>query len=169
MFKTLFVTMMLFTLNAFAMGDMKHDHSKRKSLAEADKKQVLAVFEANEKLHNSFFKYDAKKIETEAKNVAKAIDSIKNDEVKKLLSFSKGKLGEITASADRKKNNENYHLFSMAAIHILKTYDIGKTYNGYGCPMVKKKWVQNTNKGMKVYNPYDPSMPHCGGMETHFH
>lgn len=151
------------------MGEMKHDMGKRKALNEDEKKQVLAVFEANEKLHQSFFKYDAKKVEEEAKNVAKAIDAIKNDEVKKLLTFSKGKLGEITSGSDRDKNNENYHLFSMAAIHVLKTYDIGKTYNGYGCPMVKKKWVQNSEKVSKVYNPYAPEMPHCGGMETHFH
>jgi putative sterol carrier protein len=168
MLKTLFVTLMLFTLNTFASKSMIHEPKKRKLLGETDKIQVLAVFEANEKLHNSFFKYDAKKVEAEAKNVAKAIEAIKNTEVKRLLSFSKGKLDAISASVDRKKNNENYHLFSMTAIHILKSYDLGKKYNGYGCPMVKKKWVQNTNKGMKVYNPYDPSMPHCGGMETHF-
>ncbi|TNF25731.1 MAG: DUF3347 domain-containing protein [Deltaproteobacteria bacterium] len=169
MFKKLLMIMSLVSLNAFAMGDMKHDSGKRKTLSEAEKKQVLAVFEANEKLHQSFFKYDAKKVEEEAKNVVKAIDEIKNEEVKKLLTFSKGKLGELTSSADRDKNNENYHLFSMAAIHVLKTFDIGKTYNGYGCPMVKKKWVQNSEKVSKVYNPYAPEMPHCGGMETHFH
>ena len=163
------MTLMLFTLDAFASKSMIHESKKRKLLGETDKIQVLAVFEANEKLHNSFYKYDAKKVEVEAKNVAKAIEAIKNTEVKRLLSFSKGKLEEISASVDRKKNNENYHLFSMAVIHILKSYDLGKKYNGYGCPMVKKKWVQNTKKGIKVYNPYDPSMPHCGGMETHYH
>lgn len=169
MFKKLLMILSLLSFNAFGMGEMKHDMGKRKALNGDEKKQVLAVFEANEKLHQSFFKYDAKKVEEEARNVAKAIDAIKNDEVKKLLTFSKGKLGEITSESDRDKNNENYHLFSMAAIHVLKTYDIGKTYNGYGCPMVKKKWVQNSEKVSKVYNPYAPEMPHCGGMETHFH
>ena len=146
---------------------MIHESKKRKLLGETDKIQVLAVFEANEKLHNSFYKYDAKKVEVEAKNVAKAIEAIKNTEVKR-LSFSKGKLEEISASVDRKKNNENYHLFSMAVIHILKSYDLEKSIMDMAVRWLRRNGFK-IQKGIKVYNPYDPSMPHCGGMETHYH
>ena len=66
------------------------------------------------------------------------------------------------------KNNQNYHLTSMALIHIVNTYDVGNEYNAYSCPMVKKKWLQNSKKMAKVHNPYAPNMPHCGGQDSNF-
>ena len=70
-------------LDSYASGNMDHskmdhskmDHSKmkhgkmekmnkkggRKSLSEGTKKSVVNALEANEELHNSFFKYDGKK------------------------------------------------------------------------------------------------------------
>lgn len=153
------------------MDHSKMDHSKmkkgnRKSLTEATKKSVALALEANESLHGSFFKYDAKDVESNALKLKNAIDAIEDKEVAKLLKFSKGKLSEIKASNDRETNNKNYHLVSMALIHIVNKYDVGSKYNAYSCPMVKKKWVQNSTKMAKVHNPYAPNMPHCGSKDT---
>ncbi len=153
------------------MNHSKMDHSKmkkgdRKSLSEAAKKSVISALEANEALHSSFFKYDAKAVESNAMKLKKAIDAIEDKEVAKLLNFSKTKLSEIKASNDRETNNKNYHLVSMALIHIVNKYDVGSKYNAYSCPMVKKKWVQNSSKMAKVHNPYAPNMPHCGSQDS---
>ena len=154
------------------MDHSKMDHSKmkkgdRKSLSEAAKKSIVLALEANEALHSSFFKYDAKAVESNAIKLNKAIDAIEDKEVAKLLNFSKGKLKEIKASSEREANNKNYHLVSMALIHIVNKYDVGTKYNAYSCPMVKKKWVQNSSKMAKVHNPYAPNMPHCGSQDSH--
>lgn len=159
-------------MNHSKMDHSKMDHSKmkkgdRKSLSEAAKKSVVSALEANEALHSSFFKYDAKAVESNAMKLKKAIDAIEDKEVAKLLNFSKNKLSEIKASNDRETNNKNYHLVSMALIHIVNKYDVGSKYNAYSCPMVKKKWVQNSSKMAKVHNPYAPEMPHCGSQDSH--
>jgi hypothetical protein len=107
-------------------------------------------------------------VESNAMNLKKAIDAIEDKEVAKLLNFSKGKLKEIKASNDREVNNKNYHLVSMALIHIVNKYDVGSKYNAYSCPMVKKKWVQNSSKMAKVHNPYAPNMPHCGSKDSRY-
>ncbi len=159
-------------MNHSKMDHSKMDHSKmkkgdRKSLSEAAKKSVVSALEANEALHSSFFKYDAKAVESNAMKLKKAIDAIEDKEVAKLLNFSKNKLSEIKASNDRETNNKNYHIVSMALIHIVNKYDVGSKYNAYSCPMVKKKWVQNSSKMAKVHNPYAPNMPHCGSQDSH--
>jgi len=153
------------------MNHSKMDHSKmkkgdRKSLSEAAKNSVISALEANEALHSSFFKYDAKAVESNAMKLKKAIEAIEDKEIAKLLNFSKTKLSEIKASNDRETNNKNYHLVSMALIHIVNKYDVGSKYNAYSCPMVKKKWVQNSSKMAKVHNPYAPNMPHCGSQDS---
>lgn len=159
---------------SFAEGGHNHSHSSkkekssRKPLSKSEKAQVISVLEANEKLHSSFFKYKASEVEANAKAVSSAILKIKNKEVVKLLKFSTTKLAAITADAKRKANNENYHLFSMALIHVVNTFDVGGKYNAYSCPMVKKKWVQNSKNMNKVHNPYAPYMPHCGSKDSNY-
>jgi hypothetical protein len=145
---------------------MKMTKSGRKSLDAKSKKEILKVLKANESVHNAFFDYEAKKVEASALELNNAIKSIENAEVAKLLKFSQSKIGDIKASNDRKKNDQNYHLASMALIHVINTYDVGSEYNAYSCPMVKKKWLQNSKKMAKVHNPYAPNMPHCGGQDT---
>ena len=150
-------------------GKMKKMANKtRESLNEQTQKQIIAILEANEKLHGAFFEYDGKKVEAEANNVNSAISKLTDEKIGKLLKFSQTKLGEIKASSDRDKNNQNYHLVSMALIHIVNKYDVGPKYNAYSCPMVKKKWVQNSNKMDKVHNPYAPEMPHCGSKDSSY-
>ena len=178
------VALGLFGMESYASGTHgSHDHSKmdhskmdhskmkkgdRKSLSEAAKKSIVLALEANEALHSSFFKYDAKSVESNAIKLKKAIDAIEDKEIAKLLNFSKGKLKEIKASNDREANNKNYHIVSMALIHIVNKYDVGSKYNAYSCPMVKKKWVQNSSKMAKVHNPYAPNMPHCGSKDSRY-
>lgn len=138
---------------------------EKENLSKKVRKEVVQVFKVNESLHSAFFKYDKEKVVKKAKKLSQAIDAISEPKVKKLLTFSQKKLGEITATASRKKNNENYHLVSMALIHVLNKFDLGEEYGAYSCPMVKKKWVQNKKVKKKVHNPYAPKMPHCGVME----
>ena len=113
------VALGLFGMESYASGTHgSHDHSKmdhskmdhskmkkgdRKSLSEAAKKSIVFALEANEALHSSFFKYDAKAVESNAMKLKKAIDAIEDKEVAKLLNFSKGKLKEIKASSDRER------------------------------------------------------------------
>ena len=63
-------------------------------------------------------------------------------------------------------NNENYHIVSSALIFVINKYDLGSEYNAYSCPMVKKKWIQNSKKMTKVHNPYAAGMPHCGSQDS---
>ena len=106
-------------------------------------------------------------MEENAKKLQNSIGKVKNEEIKKLLSFSQKKLSEIKSDRDRKENNQTYHLVSMALIHIMNKYDVGDKYNAYSCPMVKKKWIQNSKKTSKVHNPYMAGMPHCGSQDSH--
>ncbi|EQC42933.1 PF11827 family protein [Bacteriovorax sp. BSW11_IV] len=140
----------------------------RKALDEATKSQLIKVLEKNEALHASFFEYKGEEVEKNAKELINAISEVKNEEVAKLLKFSSEKLATLTKDEDRQKNNDTYGLFSAALVHVVNTYDVGEGYNAYQCPMVKKKWVQNSKKMNKVHNPYAPEMPNCGGKITRF-
>lgn len=166
-----FLILGLISFNSFASGNHEHSKSKemiRKSLTEESKKNLIAVMKANEDLHGAFFKYDGKKIEKSAIKLKSKIEALKDTEISKLLKFSVTKLGEITSSNDRDANNNAYHIVSSALIHIINKYDLGSQYNAYSCPMVRKKWVQNSKKMEEVHNPYAPNMPHCGGQDTEY-
>ena len=80
------VALGLFGMESYASDTHgSHDHSKmdhskmkkgdRKSLSEAAKKSIVLALEANEALHSSFFKYDAKAVESNAMKLKKAIDA----------------------------------------------------------------------------------------------
>lgn len=155
----LLVSLLLFTsLNSFA----------RSSLDDATKTQVQAVFEANESLHAAFFSYDAAEVQKAAKNVADKISGVKKSEIAKLLTYSAKKLNEITADKDEKANKEAYGVVSLALANIINKYDVGEKWNVYSCPMVKKKWIQNSAKKDEVANPYAASMPTCGSKDTNY-
>jgi hypothetical protein len=151
--------------NGKMMGDTKS--SKRKTVSKKVKMQLIKMLGDNESLHNSFYKYSGKKVEKHAKKVADSLSKVKDPEIVKLMAFAKTKLAEIKEKSPRESNNQNYHLFSMALIHVINSYDVGSKYNAYSCPMVKKKWVQNSKKMAKVHNPYAPNMPHCGAQKSH--
>lgn len=148
-----------------ASGAFAEAESKKKEVPKETKQALRDVLEKNEKLHDAFFKYEGKKVEAAAGKVKEAMAKIQDEEIAKKLSFSMKKLDAIKAKNNRKENNQNYHLVSMALIHLVNTYDLGEEYQAYSCPMVQKKWVQNTEKKEKVHNPYAPGMPHCGGRD----
>lgn len=130
-------------------------------------KEVLVSLEQNEVLHSSFFEYDAKAVEQNALLLSKVIKKITHKEISKMLKFSLTKLALITSKAKRDENNNNYHLFSMAMIYIVNKYEVGR-YNSFSCPMVKKKWIQNSAKTKGVRNPYAPEMKRCGSKDSRF-
>ena len=158
--KSLFVFCFIITIS--------NANEKRKELLPDTKKSVIAVLSVNESLHSAFFTYSGKLVEKEAKNLIEKINDIKDEEISKLLKFSKSKLSEIKEVNARGENDQNYHSVSMALIHIVNKYDLGSKYNAYSCPMVKKKWIQNSEKMSKVHNPYAPGMPHCGSQDSKY-
>ena len=139
---------------------------KRMKVDGKTKNQIIDALKVNDELHASFFKYDGKKIETAAKKLSSAFDKIEDTSISKLLVFAKKKLSDIKEANDKKMNNENYHIVSSALIFVINKYDLGSEYNAYSCPMVKKKWIQNSKKMTKVHNPYAAGMPHCGSQDS---
>jgi hypothetical protein len=156
------ILLLLITLSTFSLA------KERISLNSKIQKEVSKVLEINENLHQSFFSYKGEAVEKLSTEMGQAIEKITDPKIKKLLSFSRLKLNLIKAKSKRKENDQNYHLVSMALIHIVNTYDVGEKYNAYSCPMVKKKWVQNSKKLNKVHNPYAPKMAHCGSKDTDY-
>ncbi|MDC1173935.1 hypothetical protein OAT67_00955 [Bacteriovoracaceae bacterium] len=150
---------LLFNSALFASGS-------RATLESETKNQLIEVFKENEKLHAAFFNYDAKKINMIATSLNKKMKLVKKNEVSKLLKQAIVNAEKISKTSDRKKNNDYYADLSIALIYILNKYDLGREYNSYSCPMVKKKWVQNSKKKQKVHNPYAPEMPHCGRQDS---
>ena len=155
-----FIFIPLLAFKAYATQD------SGKELNDSDKKEVMKILKINEDLHQAFFDYDAKKVEQTANKMKLAIDKLSNAEIAKLLKFSSSKLASMTATSSREDNNQNYHLVSMALIHIISKYNTGADYSAYSCPMVKKKWIQNSKKMAKVHNPYAPKMPDCGSKDS---
>ena len=173
--KTITITLgVLLSTQIFASGSHnKMDHSKmkmkqgsRKMLMGAQKKEVLAVLQANEKLQESFFKYDGASAQKAAMNVKMAMSKVSKPEIAKLLKYAQTKLGELKSSNSRDQNNKIYHMVSSAMILVVKRYDVGGKYNAYSCPMAKKKWIQNSAKNDGVKNPYLAMMPGCGSKDT---
>lgn len=143
--------------------------SERKKLSPSDTAELLQVFKRNEALHSAFYAFDAKKVAQAARQMAEAMASVNNKELSKKMAFSTKTLLEMAEpDKTRQQLDQSFHLVSMALIHFLKNYDIGKDYDAYSCPMVKKKWVQNSTKVAKVHNPYAPDMPQCGSQDTQF-
>lgn len=140
----------------------------RKPLEDKQKAEVIQVFESNDALHSAFYDFDSKKVVSAAKNLSSAIENLSSAEIKKKLQYAKTKLDSFSEDQERKELDQNYHLVSMALIHILQSYDVGSSFNAFSCPMVKKKWVQNTTTKSKVQNPYAPDMKSCGSQDSNF-
>ena len=157
--KFLALGLCLFVVNSFAA---------RVKLTPNVKKQVINVLKANENLHGAFFTYDGKKTESAAKELMMKISMVSKSAVKNDLSKSISELKLIKSTNKRDANNEAYAKASLFLVTVVNKYDVGKEYNNYSCPMVKKKWVQNSKKMKRTHNPYAPEMPHCGGRDTDY-
>ncbi len=163
--KNLFLTTLLILFTSQAYSSEK----QRQSIDENTKNEILNVLQTNEGLFQLFFDRKLDNIKTIANKVSQAIDKISNKDIKKKLIFSQKKLSLLNPERSFKENSQDYHLISMALIHLITSYDTGDTYNVYYCPMVEKKWIQNSKKIKKVHNPYaSNTMPHCGDAISHY-
>ncbi|MCF8060019.1 MAG: hypothetical protein K9K67_12030 [Bacteriovoracaceae bacterium] len=160
--------LIMLSLSFFVQSSFAEESKTRKKISETTKNQVIAVLKANESLHASFFDYKGDTVEKAAKDLKSKMSAVEDKEISKLLKFSITKLDDLKKDSEREQNNQDYHLVSMALIHLVNTYDIGEGYNAYSCPMVKKKWVQNSKLKARVHNPYAPEMPHCGTQDTEY-
>lgn len=127
--------------------------------------RLKTVFEKYEVVHTHFFEYNDEKAKKAIKDLSEAISKIEEEEVKKRLVYSKKTLDKMADIRDSSELNKKLNTVSMALIYILDKYNVDKKYQSYYCPMVKKKWIQNTSVESKVLNPYAPEMPHCGAKE----
>ena len=142
--------------------------SARTSMGPEVKKQVIDVLTAGDQLHESFFQYDSTKVEQAAKVVMSNIEKIKSAEIASLLKVTKEKLASIKKDASEEANKENFYIVSLGLGNIVRKYDVGGKWNVYSCPMVKKKWVQNSQKHPNIQNPYAAAMANCGSKDTNF-
>lgn len=153
MFKALIISALLICSQAFG------------ALSASDTESLKKAFEEYEQLHQAFFNYDGKRVQAASGKLATTLGEIKNEALSKKLEFSRKRLGGISESSSRSDNNQSLHLVSMAMIHVLNTYKVDGKYKAYQCPMVMKKWIQNTEKQKITQNPYAPEMPNCGGLD----
>lgn len=130
--------------------------------AKAKESMVKALVE-NEKLHMAFFNYDVKKIISSRDLLVKNLKVVKEKRIQTKLDKAISYLDKISKVNSKDQNNKYYHYANVYLIQLIEKYDFHKNYQPYYCPMVRKKWIQNISKIEKVHNPYDPSMPHCGG------
>ena len=151
-----------------AYGREKEAPAPRKFLPQALKSQILKAMEINESLHGAFFKYDAKSVEKYARQLGVSLGKIKDVTISKKIKSVGQNLAEIKATASRQSNNENYYAVSKVLVSLVKSYSLGGRYDVYSCPMVKKEWVQNSEKKVRVHNPYAPEMPYCGTRDTYY-
>ncbi len=156
--KIILITICLASLSVWARTELKPEVQA----------QVQEVLKAADKLHASFFEYDAKKVESEAKTVIAKIDQLKDPELTKLLKVTKEKLALLGPAQNEEANKENFYIVSLGLGNIINKYDVGGKWNVYSCPMVKKKWIQDSSKVDDVQNPYAASMPNCGTKDTNF-
>lgn len=168
-----FLTILLFTVIGFGAkatnSHKHHGHQEKKSdvslktVSKEAKAELKSVLEKYDELHSVFFQYNGKEVEKVATKLKAEINKIQDSDFKKLLSFSAKKLDSLKASSSREENNKNFNIISMALIHVINKYDVSSDHSAFYCPMVKKKWIQNTKKLASVSNPYAPEMPGCGG------
>lgn len=151
-----------FSISSYAEED------KRKDVSASVKTQVIALLTQNEKIHAAMFEYNKKALKSAVKKFQGLVTELKVEEFKKTLAPALKASGELLSNEKKEQDNESYHRLSLALVKLVETYKLGGVYNVYYCPMVKKRWVQNSEKMRKVHNPYAPEMPHCGGQITEF-
>lgn len=141
---------------------------EKTKLPDTVKSSVLVLLEKNDVLHDKFFTYNANDVASEVKNV---LNLIAKDQ--KVFSSSqaldleiqkvKNLLLKLAPSQTEDENKKNFSLANALLVNVINSYDLGEKYKAYYCPMVRKKWIQDVSKKAKVQNPYDASMPECGG------
>lgn len=155
MFKLIIMAISMMSFTSFV--------SAKEKLSKTTQTQMIKALELNEELHMSYFKYDAAKIEKSRDQVLAALSKVNDKKLQDKLAKAIKYLKEIKKSNRLEDNNKYYHFANVFLIQLINKFDFGPKYQAYYCPMVRKKWIQNVSKMEKVHNPYDSSMPHCGG------
>lgn len=137
----------------------------RKSLSSTDKDWMATVLKKNDELFNAFLKKDNALIEKKAQELHFVIQ--KNSSFKN-ISTEGAKLVAIKATRSREDNLDSYEAFLKPLINAVQSYDVGKNYNIFSCPMVKKSWIQDTDTNKNVRNVYAMEMLECGTQDTKF-
>ena len=75
--------------SSHSMGNEKMETKTKKSLSMKESKEVRDALKVNEKLHASFFNYDAKRVQKNSEILEMALGKISNGEVSKMLKFVK--------------------------------------------------------------------------------
>ncbi|EQC45286.1 DUF3347 domain-containing protein [Bacteriovorax sp. Seq25_V] len=132
-------------------------------LEKSSKELMLKILDKNESLHSSFFSYKAKEVEAAAKLVLSVSQTNKDKLLKADIDKANEYLSQIKSTVNEDENKKFYGLANIYLVKIINKYDLGEKYQAYYCPMVRKRWIQNTKKEANVQNPYDASMPDCGG------
>lgn len=160
--KNLFCVIILLSLISCA------SHNGRIELTKNNQTEAIQALDANDKLFDSFFSYSVKKIESNSRILISTINKMSSSDIKKEFEKSLPFLKKLCAKNKKALNNDLYNKVSLNFINIINRYDVGPHYNAYTCPMVNKRWVQNTKDSNKVKNPYADYMPHCGGQDTEY-
>lgn len=126
--------------------------------------QLKEILASNDVLHDKFYQYNAVEIEAQKDDVAKLIAKFNgHEQILDLLKKSSVPLSKISKSSTEAENKKQFSIFNSVIVRIISDYEVDDKYKAYYCPMVRKKWVQDTAKKAGVNNPYDASMPDCGG------
>jgi hypothetical protein len=159
---------MTFILTTLIFIGCASHKSSRNDLSKKNQKYAIKVLNQNELLFDSFFSYSGAAIESHSMNLIKSINSMPNSQIKSEFIKSIPHLSKLKKSNSKEANNNYYNQASLIFIKIINTYDVGPHFNAYTCPMVNKRWVQNTKESNQVKNPYADYMPHCGGQDTEY-
>lgn len=131
--------------------------------------QALKIFEANFQLHQAFVKDDIELIQQQAFNLREVtsqavaaqpslVELAKVDETLKQMATQK----EVEQLAT------SFAVVNQVMVDFLLANELSAAYNIYYCPMVDKRWIQDSAQVLEVQNPYALYMLKCGTKETSF-
>lgn len=161
-------SMMKFLIILLSLVCISNVAADRRKLPSKTKEQMLEVLKKHEGLHMAFFNYDQAKIKEQASILSAQVRKVGVSQVKKYLTKMYKELDDLQAATNKKDSYKLYDSISQKFVKIVSIFNTGKDYNIYSCPMVKKKWIQNTTKLRRVHNPFAPEMPHCGQRDTDY-
>lgn len=131
-------------------------------------KQLADLWRTYHLVFTGFIKSDFKKAEAGAKEMIKVLDGLALGTEQKLLAKAKKGLDQIEEKASREINNKHFESVSKVLVSYLNQYKIDPKFQIFYCPMVRKRWIQDTKRYAKTHNAYDPGMLHCGGKVSNF-
>lgn len=172
-----------FNLTGCNSHDTEHaDHEHHAEVSEANEAkgekaalekeaqaQALNIFAANFQLHQAFIKDDVELIQQQAFNLREVttqavaaqpslVELAKVDETLKQMATQK----EVEQLAT------SFALVNQVMVDFLLANELSAAYNVYYCPMVDKRWIQDSAQVLEVQNPYALYMLKCGTKETSF-